>query len=93
METSTKRKLSQLWTTSIATRGSTRLILVPQTPYRCPTRQDNWEEEAPIEFWDIKLTDAADRAYLDLDGHDDKVLDYQGVGSSISCRANVRGTR
>ena len=66
--------------------GSTQFKMILQIPYRCPTRQSGWVRRAPIEFGWIKLTDAADPRYLG----DDKVLNYQGVGSSISCRLNVR---
>ena len=88
----TKRKFAQLRTTSLIIRGPTRLIKVPQPWYRCPTKQDGWENGVPIEFGGIKLTDAADPAYLGLRGHADTVLNYEGVGSTVSCRVNVRRT-
>lgn len=91
-ETRAERESSQLRATSVVTRGPTRRIMVPQRWYSCPTKQESWEEEAHIEFGGMKLTDAANRTYLDLDGHDDEVLNYRGVGSSISCRVNVRRT-
>ena len=72
------------------THGSTRIALVPQTPYTC-TRQDDWIQQTAIKFWGVKLTDAANPGYLGLRDFDDKVLNYEGVGSSISCRLNVRG--
>ena len=40
----------------------------------------------------IKLTDPANRTWAGTHGYGDKVLDYEGVGNSISCRMNVRGT-
>jgi len=83
-------KLSQLPATSAVTSGPTHLIMVPQTGYRCPTRQGDWVKEASIEFGGIKLTDAADRAYPGPRGHDDKVLKYKDAGSSIQCRLIVR---
>lgn len=82
---------SQLPATSAATPGPTRLIIVPaQTRYECNTKQDCWGEVASIEFGGIKLTDAENMAYLGLHGRDDEVLIYQGVGSSITCRLDVR---
>jgi len=69
----------------------THLIMFPQTRYKCAA-QYNWEEVAPIEFGGIKLTNAANKAYLGLHGRDDKVFTYTGVGSSIACRLNVRRT-
>ena len=59
--------------------------------YKC-TKQDEWEKSEPIEFGSIKLIDAADPAYLALPGSNEKVLDYNGVGSTILCRLNVRRT-
>jgi len=73
-------------------RGPTCLIRVPQTWYETPARQDEWEEVAPIEFGGIKLTDAVNRARAGVQGYDDQVLDYKGVGGSVSCRINVRWT-
>jgi hypothetical protein len=87
-----KRKSPQPPATSIVTHGPTRRVRVPQTRYRCATKQGSWEEEAPIEFGGIRLTDAADPTYTGFSGHGDKVLNHQGVGSSISCRINVRQT-
>ena len=71
-------------------RGPTRPVLVPQTWYSPPNRQEDWDECAPIEFWGIKLTDAANEAYDGLQGADDKVFNYEGVGSAITCRLAVR---
>lgn len=90
-ETRAERKPSQLRATSVVTRGPTRFVTVPQTQYKCPTKQDDWEETS-IEFGSIKLTDAANGTYPGHDGHDDKVLKYSGAGSSILCRVNVRRT-
>lgn len=36
------------------------------------------------------MTDAANPGYLGLRDRDDKVLNYEGVGSTILCRLNVR---
>jgi len=83
---------SQLPVIHTITFGSTIFKMIQQTPYRCPTRQGGWIVRAPIEFGWIKLTHAADPRYLGARGHNDKVLNYEGVGSSISCRMNVRWT-
>jgi len=88
----TERKQPQPLATSVVVRGPTHLIEVPQIWYRCPTKQDIWEKVPPIEFEGIKLTDAADPVYFGLQNHDDGVLGYKGVGSSITCRVNVRRT-
>ena len=71
-------------------RGPTSLLLVPQTRYKCPNTQERWSECAPIEFGSVRLTDAANEAYPGLQGANDKVLDYKGVGSAITCRLTVR---
>ena len=47
-------------------------------------------ECAPIEFGGIRLTDAANMAYPGLQGSDDEVFNYDGVGSAIVCRLAVR---
>ena len=88
----TECKSSQLRIIPTVTFGPTRLILVPQTPYKCPTAQESWTNEGPIEFGGIKLTDAANLDYLGLHGRDDKVLDYEGVRGTILCRLIVRST-
>ena len=92
METRAKRKPSQLRATSVIIRGPTQFIKVPQTQYKCTPKQYDWEEGEPIEFGGIKLIDAANPAYLGLHGRNEKVLNYEGVGSSISCRLNVGRT-
>jgi len=79
-------------TLSLSAQTPTDLIMVPQTRYECPTRQDGWESVAPIEFGGIKLTDAANKAYRGLHDYDDHAFNYEGVGRSISCRLNVRRT-
>ena len=71
-------------------RGPTRPELVPQTWYSPPNRQEDWNECAPIEFGGIKLTDAANEVYEGLQGARDKVFNYEGVGSAITCRLAVR---
>jgi hypothetical protein len=78
--------------TPVAIGGATYFIKVPQTWYKTPARQEDWEEVAPIEFGGIKLTDAANQTWAGVPGYDDKVLDYRDVGSSILCRVNVRRT-
>ena len=70
--------------------GLTRLELVPQTWYKCRSRQEDRRECPPIEFGGIKLTDAANEAYPGLQGATEKVLNYEGVGSAITCRLTVR---
>ena len=69
--------------------GSSHYTVIQQTLYECRARQDGWIRQPPIEFGWIKLTHAANPKYLDTPGHDDKVLKYEGVGSSITCRLNV----
>ena len=83
---------SQLRATSVVIRGPTRLVIVPQIWYKCNTKQDEWEKGKPIEFGSIKLIDAADSANLVLHDSDEKVLSYDGVGTTILCRLGVRGT-
>lgn len=63
--------------------------MVPQTWYKSVTEQGGWKEVGPIEFGGIKLIDATDPASFDLHDGNDKVLDYDGVGSTIICRLNV----
>ena len=87
-----RRKQSQLPATPTTTLVPTHFIKVPQEKYRCATDQGDWEEAAPIDFGGIKLTDAANKSYHGLHGHDDEVLDYNGVGSTILCRLTVRRT-
>ena len=69
---------------------SHRLELVPQTRYKCPNTQERRRECAPIEFGGVRLTDAANEAYPGLQGANDKVLDYKGVGSATTRRLTVR---
>jgi len=69
--------------------GLTHLVEVPQTLYQPSTRQGFWVPCVPVEFWGIKLTDALNPAYAGLQGATDEVLDYMGVGTSISCRLNL----
>ena len=88
----TERKSSQLPVFPATTRNSTRAELIAQTLYECSTKQDGWVKLAPINFGGVKLTDAADPGYLGIHGYDEKVLNYEGVGSSISCRLMVRPT-
>ena len=83
---------SQLRVTSVVIRGPTQRVMIPQTKYKCAIKQDEWEKSESIEFGGIKLIDAADPAYLALPGSGEKVLDYNGVGSTIFCRLNVRRT-
>jgi len=68
--------------------GPTIFKMILQTPYRCSVRQSGWNPQAPIECGWIKLAHAANPRYFGARGHD-KVLDYEGVGSSIFCRINV----
>jgi len=44
-----------------------------------------------VRFGGVELVDAADPGYFGFRGHDDKVLNYEGVGSMVPCRLNVRG--
>ena len=81
---------SQLRATSVVICGPTRLVEIPQTWYKCITKQDKWKGE-PIEFGSIKLIDAADSANLVLHNSDEKVLNYDGVGTTILCRLGMRG--
>jgi len=74
------------------THGSTHVALIPQIQYTC-IRQDGWIKQPPIKFGGVKLTDAADPGYLGIRNCDDKVLNYEGVGSSISCRLNFPGKK
>ena len=68
---------------------SPRVLLIPQTLYECATTQGGWVKQAPIEFERIKLADAANQRYLNARSDTDKVLNYEGVGSSILCRLIV----
>ena len=83
---------SQLRATSVAIRGPTQLVKIPQTKYTCITKQDEWEKGEPIEFGSIKLIDAANSALFGLHGNNERVLNYDGVGSTILCRLDVRRT-
>lgn len=85
----TEPKLPQLPVISAAARAPSHVELILQTPYRC-TRQDGWTQQTPINFGGVKLADAADPGYC-FHGHDEMVLDYDDVGSTISGRLNVRG--
>ena len=68
----------------------THFIKVPQMTYRCPVNQGDWEG-ARIEFHGIRLMDAINPNYTGLRGYGDHVLQYEGVGSTVSCRIlNVR---
>ena len=89
MKIETEYKASQLRKIPAVTRGPTRLIKLPQMPYKCCIKQEDWRPEPPIEFGGIRLRDAANK-FRDLRDRNDNVLDYEGVGSSISCRLNVR---
>ena len=89
MEIETECKASQLETIRAVTHGPTRLIQLPQMPYKCHTKQEDWRPEPPIEFGGIRLRDAVNK-FRDLRDRNDSVFDYGGVGSSISCRLNVR---
>ena len=71
---------------------SPRFHLIPQTLYECATAQEGWVKQAPIEFGRIKLTDATNQRYPNARSDTDKVLNYEGVGSSVSCRLIVRRT-
>ena len=73
------------------TPGPTHVALVLQSQYVCPTKQSGWVRQAPIKFG-VKLVNAANPGYLGILGHDEQVLNYDGVGSTITCRLNVRGT-
>ncbi|KAF9785332.1 hypothetical protein BJ322DRAFT_825079 [Thelephora terrestris] len=83
--------VAKLLEDSVGICGPTRLVSVPITLYQCPHSQEAWEKCAPIKFWNIKLTDAANGKYASLQGADDEVFNYNGVGSSISCRLKVAG--
>jgi hypothetical protein len=87
--TRNETEFPQLPETPIGARGRTHLLEVPQTRYKCPIRQDSWGGNASIEFGGIKLTDALNRAHPGPEGSGDKVLNYVGVGSTVSCRINV----
>jgi hypothetical protein len=57
----------------------------------CGISQRGWVQQNPIDFTvkgqpGIKLTDALDRYFSDLDGRDDLMFQYADAGSSISCR-------
>ena len=83
-------KSSQLPAVSATASRPTHLTVVPQMPYKCPSKQGGWTKQAPIKLG-IKLTDATDPGYVHPHGYDDKVLNYEGVGGTILCRLiNVR---
>ena len=88
----TECKSSQSPAIPIIIHDSRRVLLIPQTLYKCANLQDGWVKQAPIEFGRIKLIDAADQRYIGVHGYADKVLDYEGIGSSILCRLSVRKT-
>ncbi|KAF9643726.1 hypothetical protein BDM02DRAFT_1359129 [Thelephora ganbajun] len=75
--------------TSVITCDPTYLARVPQTRYICAVGQGDWEGVS-IEFGGIKLKDVANPACTSLQDHDEEVLNYEGAGSTISCRINVR---
>ena len=63
--------------------------IIPQTQYRCTTRQRGWVPQPPIEFGGVRLTDAASPRYPDIPSQDDEVFSCEDLGSSISCLLNV----
>jgi hypothetical protein len=91
MRTATERNPLQLPMTPATTRASAHFALIPQTPFKC-MRQSGWIKQPPIKFGGVKLADAADLGYFGISDYDDKVLNYKGVGGTISCRLIVRRT-
>lgn len=73
-----------------ATTLSTIVDSIHKILYTCRTRQNDWTQQTPIESRGIKSTDAADLGYLDTPGFNDRVLDYEGIIGSTSCRLSVR---
>jgi len=53
--------------------------------------QGNWVIQEPVKFGGVKLVNAADPKYLGIFGHDE-LFYYDGVGSTITCKLNVRET-
>lgn len=86
----TERKLPQDAVMPIVTRGSGQFKRISQTPYSSGVRQDGWIRQPPIDFGWLHLTDAENSEHTGFAGHNDKVFDYEDVGSSILCRLNVR---
>ena len=72
------------------------LRLVEQNPYKCGNEQRDWESLASIDFRvlgveGIRLTDAMNLRFSDLDGRDDPMFEDETIGNSVSCRIGVRG--
>ena len=74
---------------SAITLGSSQFKTVPQVTYKSSIRQDGWIQRPPIDFGWLRLTDAIDPDYLGIPDHNDRVLDYEGVGSAIPIRLSV----
>jgi hypothetical protein len=70
-------------------RPVTQFKMILQIPYECLTRQGGWNRQPPIDFGLVRLVDAANRRYIGIPGNEDEVLDYEGVGSTITCRLQV----
>jgi hypothetical protein len=86
----TERKFPQDPVIPTITRGSGKFKMIIQTPYTSGVRQDDWIRQPPIDFRWLHLTDAENPEHTGIPGHNDKVFDYEDVGSSILCRLNVR---
>ena len=71
-----ERERSQLPVTPVVAHSPVHLKVLPRTPYKSTTRQDDWVRQTSIEFGFAKLSDAADPRYLGVLGHDDRVLNY-----------------
>ncbi|KAF9785335.1 hypothetical protein BJ322DRAFT_825442 [Thelephora terrestris] len=64
---------------------------IEQPHYKCGNSQRGWVRQDTVEFFvggqpGIRLTDALDPHFSGPDQRDDKMFQYPGAGSSVSCR-------
>ena len=72
------------------------LCKVEQVTYKCDFQQKKRIEHLPIDFRvqgkeGIKLADAVNLHFSNLEGRDDPMFTDQSIGNSVSCRMAVRG--
>jgi hypothetical protein len=83
------------WLRPLSQPTARRRIEIQQPPYVCGNRQLKWIQQGPVDFFvrgqpGIRLTDALDPHFSDLDRRHDMMFQYAGAGSSVSCRIHVR---